>query len=607
MTERVANLLGAAKDFIRKPGFVSHEEAARDLATCDACDRVSGHFCSVCGCWLKVAVTLKSKNCSLGKWARDKHSWMPHVAESWLNQTLVVVIHYGDAKLTRECVRDCLKEPVKVVVIDNDGSYPAVAKETVLRQKENIGWGAACNLAMKLAIEDEKINGLVILNNDIRLSPGFFSGLIVASRVMNAGIVAPCYNIGWAAQRSESGFARPAADYKPKPQHKLSGYCDGTAIFFSREVLEQVGEFDLSVAPQFGWGLVADFCVRAKQKGYLTAITEAAYVYHHGMKGAEKRYGDVGIYVAGARKEQSEGLNRRYGADLKRLLGAVSLNREIKTLNLLYHIWPTSGNDRWRWNVQQLLKRIAVFNGKRVVAIAVGKGTDSAQSVKDAFHGHDVEFIEKANDPKLREAATFVDLLERVKASDLSQATFYAHAKGVSRPDNEAEKHWAGLLYRELLDDPDRVRRSLATRGMLGVSFEFDTPWIYPGTFWWFHNASLFAKAGWRVLENPITHEGVGWSIEAFPNRFFADDCERIYPKFVYPSKDTRNIYDVNWWKIQPDHWERYMLDNALRVFDEERYLAKNPDVARDVKSGMWPTGRDHFLAHGYKEGRQPF
>jgi hypothetical protein len=178
--------------------------------------------------------------------------------------------------------------------------------------------------------------------------------------------------------------------------------------------------------------------------------------------------------------------------------------RKIRTMNLIYHIWPVASNDLWRWNVTQLLERIDLFNGKRVVAIVSDHETVPAAEVRREFAHCGATFIERVNDPRMREAKTFLELLDAVYTLDPTQATFYAHAKGVSRgPDIHAvEKMWADCLYHYCLDYPDRVREALTRKAIYGVSFPFEKVYLFPGTFWWFHNASLFAKPNWRTIEN---------------------------------------------------------------------------------------------------------
>lgn len=44
----------------------------------------------------------------------------------------------------------------------------------------------------------------------------------------------------------------------------------------------------------------------------------------------------------------------------------------------------------------------------------------------------------------------------------------------------------------------------------------------------------------------------------------------------------------------------------ALADVDEGWYLRANPDVERGIKSGIIQSARQHFLDHGYFEGRLP-
>jgi len=40
---------------------------------------------------------------------------------------------------------------------------------------------------------------------------------------------------------------------------------------------------------------------------------------------------------------------------------------------------------------------------------------------------------------------------------------------------------------------------------------------------------------------------------------------------------------------------------------DEEWYTTTYPDVAEAIKAGAYRSGRQHFVNHGYFEGRRPF
>lgn len=618
LTEKVKSLGRAAVDFVAS-GFdvTTGDELALRRDTCAKCDfsKPDQANCRVCGCVLAIKQRERAAHCPMGFWPANEYPWTPSANDEWLKQVMVVIPAYGKVEMTQQAVKDCFREAVHVAVIDNKGDYERIGREHVFRDGAKRGWGDSCRFAMqRLLLPNHNSKYLVLLNNDVRLSERFFSGLLIAAGATNAGIISACYSTGYGEQLHFGGYRGAAGGFKPRPFHREATQVDGTCVMFTRECLERVGVFDTSISPEFGWGLTTDMCIRARQAGIKTVVTEASYCEHleGGCQTAKDFYGNLQTYRHGASREREAGLSRRWG-DWRAMLTAPVVptsppkERRIETLNLIYHIWPVASNNRWKWNVEQLLKRIDIFNGKKVVAIAEGPHTSPVDEVKEAFKGHDVEFIVKPNSKELREANTFLELLDAVKTDDPTEATFYAHCKGVSRPMNGAEIPWAELMY-TLLDDPERVKRSLAKKGMLGISFEFDTPWIFPGTFWWFHNASLFAKPNWRTLENPVTNEGVGWSVEAFPNRFFSDDCERIKPALTYPSKSINWIYDVRFWNRQsigfPENWERDMLAQVVSEFDEATYLAANPDVAADVKAGKWPNGFEHFVRHGIPEGR---
>jgi hypothetical protein len=48
------------------------------------------------------------------------------------------------------------------------------------------------------------------------------------------------------------------------------------------------------------------------------------------------------------------------------------------------------------------------------------------------------------------------------------------------------------------------------------------------------------------------------------------------------------------------------ILLNVIEV-DETYYLARNPDVADGIRRGSIRSAQEHFVDHGYFEGRQPY
>lgn len=206
----------------------------------------------------------------------------------------------------------------------------------------------------------------------------------------------------------------------------------------------------------------------------------------------------------------------------------------IARRNLIYHITSFDTNDIWMRNVRQILKRIDLFNGRRVIAVATGEGLVPPDDVRRAFGPHEVEMLTRPNSADLRENATFLPLLERIQSDDPCEATFYAHAKGVAKDvlclgDPKGSRYWRNAMYRELLDDWERIAELLDEYPVVGThrrlhseqpnifpDGQSSSPWHFAGTFFWFRNRDVFATDRWREVWQPA-----GWGAEAWPGRMF--------------------------------------------------------------------------------------
>ncbi len=187
--------------------------------------------------------------------------------------------------------------------------------------------------------------------------------------------------------------------------------------------------------------------------------------------------------------------------------------------NLLYYIYPRKGNGAWQHNVAELLRRMRLFNGRRIVAIATDNTTDPVEAVKGMFWGQVHEFIEIPNQ-SIGETVVFTQLVERVITRDRHQVTFYAHAKGVTKPAVEtAMSHlWADLMYETCLDYWPLVREKLEQQPLVGTflrrfipSADTDSRWLFAGNFFWFRNARVFEKPNWNEIK-PVYGGAETWA-----------------------------------------------------------------------------------------------
>lgn len=203
--------------------------------------------------------------------------------------------------------------------------------------------------------------------------------------------------------------------------------------------------------------------------------------------------------------------------------------------NLLYHIWPTSKTQHWRWNVRQLLQRIDLFDGVRSIGVALDDSTDSLDEVKAAFGDAEIDhWIVRKNNAKIREGATFLKLMDTIPRGGDS-VTCYTHAKGVRHHEGSLTVNWAEMMYRTTFDHWPHVKSVLSQYPVAGTFKRlgmFKLPgnhcWHYSGTFFWFRNRDVFARPEWSRIHN----------------RFFA--CVEAWPANVFKADEAGVIFGDN-------------------------------------------------------------
>lgn len=251
----------------------------------------------------------------------------------------------------------------------------------------------------------------------------------------------------------------------------------------------------------------------------------------------------------------------------------------VSKFNLLYHVAPFARSDAWQKNVHQILKRIEVFNGRRIVAIATGPDLVDPEVVKRAFRGQVTEFLVAANNPTLRERASFIPMLQLVQSKSDREASFFAHAKGViTKGNTDAVRYWRNLMYHVLLDDMEHIKKLfekyliLGTHRRRNVRFhdgKTQAPWHFAGTFFWFRHDAFFTRQWTKIPET-------GWGVEACPGVLFKPEEAACLVKEGIP-----NPYDVRAYKPEE------------RIEDEEV-----PEMADGLKveigGGLVPKGNGY-------------
>lgn len=227
--------------------------------------------------------------------------------------------------------------------------------------------------------------------------------------------------------------------------------------------------------------------------------------------------------------------------------------------HLTYHVWPVRRASAWRWNIAQLARRIDLFNGKRILGVAVDETTDTAESVRRYAEQQGIVFtdvIEQPNHKHLREVATWIPMLDLLNpaSAGVDEVVFSAHAKGIRHQRNErdpsAPRDWADVMYRACLDDWPAIETILQTKLAAGAFRLHNEPvslaatdWMFAGTFFWWRLAEI-SKRAWRDVERKYygTETWIGrmCTLEETECLFF-EDCpdlysERIWKHIIWPA-----------------------------------------------------------------------
>lgn len=236
----------------------------------------------------------------------------------------VIIPIYGEHHFTNNLLDDISHEGhlVDVYLVDNGDNYKRLYQPTVgispliLSPGENLGWARGTNYGISKAMLRNNYKGLFLMNNDVRISTGFFSEIIASAEYMPlAGIVAPMYDDVWPQQKN--GFTGEAWRYQIQPHIHEVNFVDGTCMYVPAPVMASVGLLDTEHFGRIGWGAEMDYALRVREKGYSVYATERAFLNHYGQVTAKKVFDN---YEHEAGEELNTGMTRKYGVEWKKLL-----------------------------------------------------------------------------------------------------------------------------------------------------------------------------------------------------------------------------------------------------------------------------------------------
>lgn len=210
----------------------------------------------------------------------------------------IIILTRNRLDVSRECIASIRRhtpEPHEIILVDNgstDGTLPwlreLTARDTgyrLIENTENLGFSAGCNQGMRAA----RGTFILLLNNDVVVTPEWLSGMLECFTKEKVGIVGPMTdNISgvqrwpWSTYRGMEeldAFSREfrrAHRHRRMPTRRVVGFC----MLFRRELMEKIGLLD----EQFGSGNFEDddYCLRAALEGYRNLVAADVFIHHVG-------------------------------------------------------------------------------------------------------------------------------------------------------------------------------------------------------------------------------------------------------------------------------------------------------------------------------------
>jgi len=212
----------------------------------------------------------------------------------------IVVLNWNGKADTLTCLhslQDVADKKTRVVVVDNgstDGSVVAIRaahpEVPVIETGRNLGYAGGNNVGIRHAIA-EGADFVLVLNNDTVCAPDMIDRLLqAAAKHPGAGMFCPrifyMHDPGrvwfdgarWKSAKLYFGFpGKDRLESELPADEREIDYACGAALFVRAEVVRQVGAFD---ERYFLVWEEADWCFRAREKGWTSMVVPAARVWH---------------------------------------------------------------------------------------------------------------------------------------------------------------------------------------------------------------------------------------------------------------------------------------------------------------------------------------
>ena len=218
------------------------------------------------------------------------------------SRVCIIILNWNGLEDTVECLESLKKityPNYEVIVVDNgsEGDDAKVLREKfsdyvhVIENDKNYGFAEGCNMGLRYALENSKLDYVLLLNNDTVVAPDFLTELVRAAESdPSIGIVGPkiCFygepnriqsaggQINWWTGEAPL-FGCTQIDSGQFDEMKEVDWVMGGALLIKCETIEEIG---LLYAGYFAYFEEAEWCAKAKKAGYKVIYAPRARLWH---------------------------------------------------------------------------------------------------------------------------------------------------------------------------------------------------------------------------------------------------------------------------------------------------------------------------------------
>jgi hypothetical protein len=293
----------------------------------------------------------------------------------------------------------------------------------------------------------------------------------------------------------------------------------------------------------------------------------------------------------GCKKRQAK-LNQVSKGDLPAITSQ-PIRPSTSLRHLFCHVYPLQSPRDWVWRkwLRLLIENHTIWNGRKILCVVASTSRDKHLTSISSFDEYREQLLdlgfeieEFTNNRKLREAAYFTHVLEKLKSEDPSEAICNLHTKGVTygnHPESVVHR-WGDTMFETVAANWREAINSLNGFGCTGSFKRYgqfrtlgNNRWHYSGTFYWLRSRDLFRR-NWEYIDQSFfgTESYVGSHFTKDEGAcLFLDNCEDLYKDNYWDQTVTPAIH---LWRAQRPHLTFHKDQTSWQEDLEERNLIQD-------------------------------